>query len=188
MAKPTPDRYRPGIVPDTPEALIPFLYDELYRIAIALYDHVVGLIVGQANLVVAVTPTPVWAQLLVGSPASVDLPGGGWHEAGGYWICPENGFYNISLNSIVAPFGAGNKIYNVVLQVNIADTEGAPNDSLMRMVDSGDDNLELGANVSFGAQLKQGNELTFWIQSQHDQFSGNLSVDSYLSIGQASAE
>lgn len=188
MSKPPVERYRPGNVPDTPEALIPFLFDELFRIATAIYAHVVALIVGQSNLEIPVTPVPTWKKLFVGEPADSDLPGGGWLQATGAYIVPENGFYQINCNCIVAPFGAGNKIYNVTLQANIADTAGAPQVGLMRMVDGGEDNLELGANLSFAARLLAGNELTFHLQSQHDQFTGNIYVSSNLSIGQTSAE
>ncbi len=182
MGKPTTEQYYPGNLPDEPQALIPYLFDELWRIAAAIRGHIVGANVTQTGLLVAVTPVPALAQLLIGATILSDLPGGAFDPITGIYTVPENGQYQISVSSVIAPFGAGNKIYNVVLSILVDGVE------LWRAVDSGDDDQELGASISLGTQLLAGQEVTFWIESQHDQFTGNISIDTYMSMNQTSSE
>jgi hypothetical protein len=182
MGKQTTERYYPGNLPDNASALIPFLFDELWRIAQAITAHIVGMNAQQLGLVVPVTTVPSDAQLFIGAVILSDLPGGAFDPATGEYEVPENGQYQISVSSVVDPFGTGNKIYNVVLRIDI---DGVP---LWRSVDSGQDDQELGAAISLGARLLAGQVLTFWLQSQHDQFTGDIIVSSYLSINQTSSE
>lgn len=184
MGKPTTEHYYPGNLPGQAQALIPFLFDELWRIAAAIRGHVVGANVTQTDLIVPVTPVPAVAQLLVNGTILSDLPGGAFETVPGTGIykVPENGQYQISVSSIIAPFGAGNKIYNVVLSIQVDGIE------LWRAVDSGDDDQELGASISLGSYLLADQEVTFWIESQHDQFTGNISIDTYMSMNQTSSE
>ena len=182
MGKPTTEAYAPANLPDTPEALIPFLFDELWRISEAIRGHIVGCNVTQLGLLIPVTPVPAEAQLLIGGTILSDLPGGSFAPPGGSYLVPENGQYQISVSSIIAPFGAGNKLYNVILRIDVDAVE------LWRSVDSGDDDQELGASITLGARLLAGQVVTFWIESQHDQFTGDISVDTYMSINQTSSE
>ena len=62
MAKQTTERYHPGNLPDSPDGLIQFLFDELWRIAQAISAHIVGATVTQLGLIVPVTPVPTVAQ------------------------------------------------------------------------------------------------------------------------------
>ncbi len=182
MGKSTTERYYPGNLPDTPEALIPFLFDELWRIANSLQAHIVGCTVTQTQLSVATSPTPTEAPLFIGGTIKTDLPGGGFNVVTGAYTAPETGLYTISVDSVVAPFGSGNKIYNCDLRIYVAGV------LLWRSVDSGDDDQELGTSIAVGARVLAGQAVTCTITIKHDQFTGSVLVDSYLSINQTSAE
>lgn len=182
MAKPTTERYYPGNLPDDAQSLIPFLFDELWRISQAISEHIVGMAAQQLGLIVPTSPVPNEAQLFIGATILSDLPGGWFDPATGAYTPQESGQYQISVNTVVEPFGTGNKLYNVELRIYI---DGV---LLWRSVSSGDDDQDLGASISLGARVLAGQAVTASVTIVHDQFTGDVIVDSYLSVNQTSAE
>jgi hypothetical protein len=182
MGKPTTERYHPGNLPDDAQALIPFLFDELWRIAQAISGHIVGMNVVQTGLIIPIAAVPVTQQLFLGELPLSDLPGGAWDPATGSYTVPENGQYQLSIDCVVYPFGAGNKLYSGDVFFLVEGIE------LWRSTTSGDDDLKLGISISVGARLLAGQVLTAWITLEHDQFAGDVTVDSYMSINQTSSE
>jgi hypothetical protein len=170
------ERYVPGNIPETPEALIQFLFDELPRISSALNKFPALLVVKQDDLIVPIGLLPQQFPLFVDEPAVQELPSGYWSPSIATWQVPAGGMYQFSLTTSVEAFGAGNKDYFILLGIYLN------NNLIWESVSSGADNVPLGASLSLGAILTAGDLITAKITTQHEQFTGDIVVDSIMTI------
>jgi hypothetical protein len=184
MAKTPAEPYYPGNVPDNLPALITFLYDELWRISRALTEFPVGMNVAQQASGVPVSTVPQEFRLFeneLGNPV-LDLPGGGWDNVTGEWTVPLNGLFQINVNSVVQPFGGGNKDYAAILHMYVNDVE------LWSNTDVGDDAYPLSCALSISGFLKHLDVVRWTIELVHDQFVGTTQVTSFASLTSTAQE
>ena len=176
MSKRPSEKYYPGNVPDTLPALVQFLFDELFRISEAIRAFPVGMNVKEARIGVPITTTPTEDRLFEGAAADLDLPGGGWDSVLGEWTVPVNGLYQININSVVAPFGAGNKDYAAEIKLYIDNVERWSN------ADAGQDNFRLSCSLAASGFLFRESVIRVTITLVHDQFVGSTTVTSFMGI------
>ena len=182
MAKRPADRYHPGNLPDSLPGLIQFLYDELWRIADALNRFPVGLNVDETLLAVPISPVPAEYRLFEGETAALDLPGGGWDVPLGEWTVPLNGLYQINMNTVIDPFGSGNKDYAAKLRLYIDDVETWSN------TDVGDDAFPLSCSLAISGLISRESVVRASIELVHDQFTGTCDVSSFMGITSTAQE
>jgi hypothetical protein len=182
MANKIPTRpYLPGNVPDTPAALIQFLFDELYRIAAAINPFPVSLVVKQIGLIVAVTPVPTTVRLFIGSVPVQEYPGGAWDPGPGEWVNPVSGLYTVNVNSNVEGFGTGNKLYQLSIQL-WEDNHIDPPSIIWATEANGPDDRVLSVQVDLSGAVLQGSSIYAEATVFDDQFSGNVTLNSHMSI------
>jgi hypothetical protein len=148
MAKKLIERDRPGIIPDDPDGLIQFLYDELWRIAAAMENFIAGVTVEEFAAAVPIGNPGALYPLFVGIPATIDVPGGNWDQPTGTWEAPATGFYSINLICQVQGLAApGNQDYvvNLNLEINGVIVYTASN--------SGNDSYPLSCSIAFTGEL-----------------------------------
>jgi hypothetical protein len=173
-------RYSPGSIPSV-EGLPEFLQDELWRIATAISAFPVTLNIEQVGLIVPITPVPVTFRLFIGALPISEVPGGGWDSALGEWINPVNGIYNMSVNTNIEPFGQGNKIYESEVSIWADDNINPPREVWRTYANAPDDQF-LSATISLSGPLVDQSKLWAELTVFDDQFSGDIIVNSYMSI------
>ena len=176
------ERYSPGNLPDSPDGLIEFLYDELPRIATAMNEFPVGINVREEDPAVPVELVPVEFRLFEGETPLFDLPGGSWDIPLGEWTCPASGLYTINAISVVAPFGAGNKDYAALLRIYVDDVE------TLSSGDVGQDNFDLTSSIALSTFITRESVIRATITLVHDQFTGTTTVTSFMSIVSSALE
>lgn len=176
MPKLPQERYQPGNLPETLPGLLSFLYDELWRIARALNAFPIGMNVREDAIAVPVDTTPTEHRLFENVTPTLDLPGGNFNEPLGEWTAPASGIYQVNVNSVVDPFGAGNKDYAAKLRIYIDDIEAWSN------TDVGDDAYTLSCSMAISGLLERGEVIRFTLELVHEQFTGNTTVTSFMSI------
>lgn len=176
------ERYRPAELPDIGPALLTHLYDEFTRISQALVAFPVALNVSEVQAGVPVDQTPTEFRLYEAAPFILDLPGGGWDQPLGEWTVPTTGLYQINMNAIIQPFGAGNKDYAAKLRLYIDDVEIWANASV------GDDAYELSCSLSASGRLIRESIVRASIALVHEQFTGITTVDSFMNLTQVAQE
>lgn len=169
------ENYTPGNLPDTADGLIQFLYDELWRIAIALERFPAGFSVNELNTTIPVTTVPTEFRLFEGETPAYDLPGGGWDSTLGEWTASATGLYQVNCNAIIQPFGAGNKDYAADLKIYINDVEAFANSTV------GDDAFSLSCAIAVSGLITREDVLRATLTLVHEQFTGNTTFDAYMS-------
>jgi hypothetical protein len=182
MANKTPtQRYVPGNVPNTPEALIQFLFDELYRIAAAINPFPVTLNIEQDGLIIPVSIVANTVRLFVGIDPLQEIPGGAWDSVLGQWVCPVTGTYQMSVNTSIAPSALGNKIYQSTVAIWV-DNQIDPPREVWRTFVNGVDNLEQSNQISLAGPVDAGSVLyaTITLVDASNTFDANVSA--YMSL------
>ncbi len=182
MAKRPAEKYYPGNIPDTLPALIQFLYDEFWRISEAISAFPVGLNVIELEPSVPVDTTPVEFRLFEGEAFILDLPGGGWDQVLGEWTAPVSGLYQINMNSIIEPFGSGNKDYAAKLRLYIDNVERWANSAV------GDDAFSLSCSLAVSGYIARESIVRATIELVHEQFTGTSQVNSFIGISSTAKE
>lgn len=182
MARKVPtERYTPASVPSV-EGLPQFLYDELWRIATAIEPFPITLNIKMLGMLVGIGPTPTSSRLFLGIDPLQENPGGQWDSALAEWVCDVTGVYQMSVNLLIEPFGAGNKDY--LAQVFIyTEEDGLPRE-IWHSTDTGIDNMELGVAISLAGPLTKGDKLWAEAVLMHELFTGNVTVNAYMSLVQ----
>ena len=162
MSKKLIEKYRPGIIPDDPGALIPFLYDEFWRISQAMENYIAGVTVEELAAAVPIGNPGALYPLFIGAPPNIDVPGGRWDAATGTYKAPTTGFYSIDLICQVQGLAApGNQDYVVNLNLEI---DGV---IVYTASNSGNDSFPLSCSISFTGRIIQDSTVGGSVQLVH---------------------
>jgi hypothetical protein len=184
MANKTPtQRYVPGNVPDTPAALIQFLFDELYRIASAINPFPITLNIEQVGLIIPISPVPISQRLFIGVDPLSENPGGAWDPQAGEWICPVSGTYQMSVNTALLAGSLGNKLYESQLAIWV-DNQIDPPREVWRTFVNGVDDLPLSNQISLAGPVGAGSVLYVVLTLVDANNSFDATIDSYMSLVQ----
>ncbi len=168
--------YYPTSPPDEFDDWPRWMDDELRRISEALKVNP-PLVAINGTTTVAVDTTPTFTTLGLGDTPILDVPGGGWDVGLAQWTAPEAGIYIVSAGASVSAYGSGNKDYGAALVLFKNSLE------ILRRGYGGADNIPLGLALNGPIRMQQGDVLLLRMEIEHEQFTGNSTVNynfSYL--------
>jgi hypothetical protein len=171
------ERYRPGSTPDTPAGLIPFLTEELNRIAISFEALGAGAGVRESAAAVPIDAVGTPYPLFIGQAPAWDRPGGTWQPATGTWTCPVSGLYLVTLDCRVAGLDApGNQDYETVIELleNGALRYSAAN--------SGNDAFATSCTIATVAYIQREAEIQARVRLIHQSRTGTVPAEFTMSF------
>jgi hypothetical protein len=171
------ERYRPSSTPDTPDGLIPFLTEELNRIAISFEALGAGAGVLESAAAVPISPAGTPFLLFVDQPPQWDRPGGTWQPPTATWVCPVSGLYLVTLDCRVAGLNApGAQDYETVLQLleNGALRYSAAN--------SGNDQFATSCTIATVAYIEREAEIQARVLLIHQSRTGTVPAEFTMSF------
>jgi len=175
MAKSPQLPYRPGNIPNDPSVLPTWLYDELWRIAVAINKQPEGLGVNQ-SVSVPIGTTSQETQLFVGAVANFDTPGGGWNETTGEWTAQVTGGYQLNLQAWLERFTQpGNRDYSLALRIYINDVVA------YTVAESANEDYDSTATAALLLILQAGDALKCTITTQSEASGGAVTCNAQLS-------
>lgn len=169
MARSLSVPYSPAPVPRNPDDLPRYLEDEFQRIRQALIAQPVAFSI-QEDGTLPVDNVLVWEQILIGTDAEWDVPGGGWDPVTGMWTCPQAGLYQITYSIEVGAFGSGNKNYYAAIAIDISGSTVERYET----TDGGDDDIPLGVILTGLVFMLQGALVQFEASVVHENQTGTV--------------
>lgn len=171
MAIRPPLTYSPSVPPEKFEDWARWIDDELYQISLTFLTDI-SMLALSSDGVILVEDVPNPVVLGIGFDPIIDRPSGGWDKVTGEFIVTEAGFYLVSGNVSINPFGTGNKNYGAQLEIFVNGV------SEFFQANGGADDVPLGMSMSHSVSLRREDIVTMELSVIHEQFTGSSNYKS----------